>query len=364
MIEKSAIRQRARRIEPAQEEIVSGKDALNERISKLITFLIELKRGMNGGPAPGIGVPKYKLTQPMPDQVVSSGDRASQELDAIIQELKGIDTKQHQYAKNKFEQLNQRVQQFQNLQEQAQERQAVASIEHELKKLASSKLSRLWAHIAGPFTFSEKGVQERLALLRTLARMNSNLKDLEDKVLSGSSSSLDAVEEAKALYLDARINFFQEYRENLNRMLSTTEREAKKLELEADNLLDYAKATLSGDKNQPEGKGTIDLSGKKDKTPTNKGLQGKPEASTTRSTPLSGTDQGVVDALEGIVNTLSGMQNRIDTLQSTQHPDVVSDTEGEGTETADPPPETTSEAPEAGEEASTQPEEDSVPQGE
>jgi len=223
MVEKAAkARQRSQRKDPTQEAIVRSKDEINDRTSRLIRLLIELKRGWNGNPAPDVGVPqKYNLTDPMPDQVASTGDAALRELTSIIQGLHQIDDMQDNYSASRTERISERMKQMQQLQQQA-------AVQEELRKEASNRLTRAWAHIVAPFG-SERGKWERLKLLRALARVNSNLKDVEEEVLSGDPGILDSLYLAKQLYLDAKGSFFEAFRKNLTGMLQSTGAELAKL---------------------------------------------------------------------------------------------------------------------------------------
>jgi hypothetical protein len=223
MVEKAAkARQRSQRKDPTQEAIVHSKDEINERTSRLIRLLIELKRGWNGNPAPEVGVPqKYNLTDPMPDQLPSTGDAALKELTSIIQGLHQIDDMQDNYSSTRTQRISERMKQMQELQQQA-------AIEAGLRKEASNRLTRAWAYIVAPFG-SEQGKWERLKLLHSLARVNSNLKDVEEAILSGDPGILDSLYIAKQLYLDAKGSFFEAFRKNLTGMLYSTRAELSQL---------------------------------------------------------------------------------------------------------------------------------------
>lgn len=230
MIEIYAKRQRAKRKNQQQEAIVSGKDTINERTTKLISLMKAVKSGWNGGPSPELGVEKFNLTQPIPDVVVGSGDAALHELSEIVQMLKQIKTLQDTYANAHA----QRAEKLKQIQPQQQETTAptttvsAALVANEyLLKVASNPLTRIWSHITAynPF-ISEKNRGERLALLRSLARMNDGLKDLEDHILSTNESSIfDSVYLAKQLYIDAKSSFFATFRKNIDSIITETDKE-------------------------------------------------------------------------------------------------------------------------------------------
>jgi hypothetical protein len=239
MIEKAAkARQRSKRKDPAQEAIVQGKDAINERTSKLIELLKELKRGWNGGPAPEIGISeKYNLTQPMPDEVANAAGAAQRELDGIIQGVRQLDTMQDNYSVGRTQKITERAKRTQQVAQQAEPAPAAppapttAAIDFEFKKEASNPLTRAWSWIVAPF-HSEKGKWDRLRLLSSLARIDSNLKDIDENILSGDPAILNSLYIAKQMYLDAKGSFFDAFRKNLYEMLDVTRVELEKMQHE------------------------------------------------------------------------------------------------------------------------------------
>jgi len=245
MIEIYAKKQRAKRKDPQQEAIVAEKDVVNERTKKLIALMIAMKKGWNGGPSPDIGVEKFNLTQPIPDIVVGTGDAALHEMSDIVQTLRKIKSLQDTYAVTH----GQRSEALQKLKEQKSQiqpdiptpqpvpttdtsQQITSAVAEELmKKTASNPLTRIWTHLTAynPFA-SEKNRGYRLELLRSLARVDGGLEDIEDKILSqGESSVLDSVYIAKQLYSDAKSSFFGDFRRNISQMLSDAEDELKAL---------------------------------------------------------------------------------------------------------------------------------------
>jgi hypothetical protein len=253
-------RQRSRRKDPDQEAILQVKDEINERMSKLIELLKDVKSGMNGGPAPEVGVPeKVSLTQPLPDSVPSAGNAAVQELSAISQGISQVKQMQDAYAEKREQRLAERSKQMQELQQQVVE----AAVEEELRKTASNALTRAWAHVVAPFG-SEQGRWERLSLLRSLARLDDNLTDVENEVLSSDPSILNALHLAKQLYIDAKSTFFGVFRKQLNSMIDSTSDELSKLNKEVKNkgLFDFF--------NEPPIKdGPVQMPGEAPTTPKN-----------------------------------------------------------------------------------------------
>jgi len=231
---------RQERKNPQQKAIVNSKDLINRRTSKLITLLIALKKGWNGGPSPDLGVDKFNLTQPIPDVIPTTGDSAVQELSDIIQTLRQIKALQDNYSVSR----TQRADKLKQVQEQAPtpvvpsndnaQQVAAAAVVDEFLKTASNPLTRIWTYITAynPFV-SEKNRGQRLYLLKSLARIDKNLRDIEDNVLTmGESSLLDSIYIAKQLYSDAKSSFFGEFRKNIEEMLVSTNNQLETLKEE------------------------------------------------------------------------------------------------------------------------------------
>lgn len=90
---------RKRREDPAQEELVSKKDVLNQRIKQLIGLLIETKRGYNGRPAPGIGISeKGDIKNPLPPEVQQAAATIDSLSDNVVSELQDVIRYQEHYS--------------------------------------------------------------------------------------------------------------------------------------------------------------------------------------------------------------------------------------------------------------------------
>lgn len=221
MISKTAKSSRQKRKDPIQEEIVSRKDSLNERTTKLIDFLKELKRGWNGGPAPTIGIGhKSNLTAPLPEQVIGAGQAASSALTDILNGLGEVKNLQDHYATERERRLAERTQKVQQ-----------AMSEFVIQKTASNPLSIMWSHIVAPFS-TEQGKWERLRMLRSLDRMDDNLLDINEKILGNEKDILDAIYLTKQMYLDSKSGFFEIFQKNLNSMMFAAESKVAELENE------------------------------------------------------------------------------------------------------------------------------------
>jgi hypothetical protein len=249
MIDKTAkTKQRSQRKEPEQEVLVRLKDQSNDRMSKLITLYKAVIKGVNGGPSPGIGVgEKFNLTAPMPASIPEAAQQAAQEAASLADFVRQIDQEQDNYSAGKTEKMQQRLQQMhsrmqemQSLQEQVQQvqqEQVQSAVEYTLQKEASNRLSRLWSHLT-PFSWGEKGRGHRLSMLRSLARINHNLKDIEDAVLGGDPKILNAVYLAKQLWDDADTTFFKEFGNQLSSMTNIAEEEVSNIGIKLKNIQD------------------------------------------------------------------------------------------------------------------------------
>lgn len=251
MIRKIAkARQRAQRKEPEQEALVEYKDQMNERMTALIELLKDVKRGWNGGPSPEVGVPeKVNLTQPLPDSVVQSGQKALQELSGIIQGLQQVNQMQDTYAAQKAQKMQERLN---NMQDRVQKINHLHSdilrkvaFEQMINKYASNRLTRLWAHIVAPFG-TEKGRWQRLSMLRGLARVQKSLDQVDEVLLGGDANIRNAVYLAKELYVDAKTSFFDEFRRNLQEMTMVTKREVERTNSEIKSIEKELKSIDTG----------------------------------------------------------------------------------------------------------------------
>lgn len=212
MIEKIA---RTPRKDPTQEKIVSEKDVLNHRTSKVIDAIKALKKAWNGGPSPSIGLSeKINLTQPMPDQVISIGNAIASEFSSIINDLKSIDNLQDAYSVDRSHRLEEREKKLEKVQS--------VFLNNQLYKIASNPLTRTWSHIVAPF-YKETNKWQRLTLLRSLADIEKELRELDEKVLS--QDVIGSIVSAKQIYKTSKATFFEPFNKNLVEMLENAKSE-------------------------------------------------------------------------------------------------------------------------------------------
>jgi hypothetical protein len=225
---------RSKRKDPTQEKIVSEKDVLNQRSSKVIDAIIALKKAWNGGPSPAIGInEKINLTQPMPDQVISFGTNVANEFSDIINDLKNISNLQDTYSAERSNRISDRMKKMDETQKSQEMELASAAVNEELEKFASNKLTRIWSHIIAPFA-REEGKWDRLKLLRGLADLEKYLEELDDKVLN--DDVFNSVLSAKQVYRATRSGFFEPFNKTLNDLLNSSQKELKQLNEEYKSL--------------------------------------------------------------------------------------------------------------------------------
>jgi hypothetical protein len=122
------VRQRAQRRDPDQEAILRGKDELNTRTTDVIKRLIDVKRKWNGNTEP-----KFRLTDPMPDDIVGEGGDILRELGDIMTGLRQVDQMQDEYAESRGQRISERMKQMEQVQAEV--------LRAELTKEASNRLT-------------------------------------------------------------------------------------------------------------------------------------------------------------------------------------------------------------------------------
>ena len=160
-----------------QESLVSKKDEINQRTSKIIELLIETKKSWNGKPAPGIGVSEnHSLKEPLPPQTISTMDQVVQMVQEVDSKLKDIDKQQSGY------------------QSSLQEKEHTDSKSGlDLSALGSNIGTRFISHIKAPFQFGDTDKWVRLKLLRSSSKMEKHIEDIQSYILSSDSTSIPNV---------------------------------------------------------------------------------------------------------------------------------------------------------------------------
>jgi hypothetical protein len=256
------------RKDPDQKRIVDKKHAVNDRIRALLDLYKSTKTAirasrsvMNGKPSPELQVAeKSRITRPLPPQfdqaialIDSNTNKIVTETAQLLSAMRDVSYDQADYGKR--HEVIEREREMRKLQQSSQQtaqpavttpsptmpttvsaRQMVldsmivvnAEREEEIVKQASSVLSRLWAHIAAPFSLTEKGRWDRLELLRSCAKMERNMKEVQDLILSGKNDAvLQSIYKALMFWDDAKSSFFLSYRNALQTTLSQLKEENK-----------------------------------------------------------------------------------------------------------------------------------------
>jgi hypothetical protein len=204
---------RKRRTDPAQESIVAKKDLLNDRVKQLIALWIETKRGWNGRPAPGIGVPeKGDIKLPLPEPVAQAAKAIDGKTDEVLGLLGEVIREQAMYSQTRRK--SSREMPVQPTPEAPTEEAPPTTAERafELKKLATDgmvieagRLSRFMAHVKAPFQWEDKKRKQRLRMLRFSANLFYKTKDIENAALAGEDPN-KLVYEMKNLYYFIKTN--------------------------------------------------------------------------------------------------------------------------------------------------------------
>jgi chemotaxis protein histidine kinase CheA len=205
---------RSKRQNPEQEKIVSDKEVLNDRTSKLISLLIETKRGWNGKAAPGIGITnKSPITNPLPLQIDQAKNNIESLVSDVMSKLEEVKREQNEYAEDRKRKLEQRLQSQKSLSRDS-------LLDELLMKTASNPLSRFWAHLSAPFA-SEQGRWDRLSLLRALVKIEGQLTNIEDNILRPEPDAVyKSVFYSKDLFTDIKSNLLN----TVERYVSTAEK--------------------------------------------------------------------------------------------------------------------------------------------
>lgn len=187
---------RNRAKDPVQEHLREHKDLWNKKISKLLSAIIELKRGINGHPVPTIGInERSKITEPIPDVLVSTSNQLKGYIDDAFNDLASIIAEQQQYAEYRIQAKEKRIQEQTTRLEHGEpanqnEISQVAMANDILIKEASGPLSRLWTYVKTPFQFSDKDRFARKNMLQAAAGIERKLVEIESLLVSKNRDSI------------------------------------------------------------------------------------------------------------------------------------------------------------------------------
>jgi len=195
---------RSRAKDPQQEQLRERKDQWNKEVSKLITALIALKKGVNGQPIDDIGLPSSRITEPLPPQVGQIGNGLGTRFTQMFSDLDRIISEQDSYS-SQFTQ--QREQKNQDRLREMQERDNLTTAS--LTAHASNKFTRILTYLKSPFQFGDKDRAARISMLRAAAKMYDNVSDVGDAILKRNRTSIpEAFYDALNIYLTADKEFF------------------------------------------------------------------------------------------------------------------------------------------------------------
>jgi hypothetical protein len=188
---------RAKRKDISQEAILEKKDAINERTSRLISLLKDVKKGWNGGPSPNLGIEeKFRITDIFPPAISQKGNESLRELQEVLTGLREVEHMQNSYVLSREERA----------------RKLSSLLSDGFVKTSSNIMTRIWSHIVAPFG-SDKKWRERLRFLRSLAELEVSLQELEKITLS--DTPLKIIEYSNQIYNESKSLFFDRFREIL-----------------------------------------------------------------------------------------------------------------------------------------------------
>lgn len=160
---------RSKSKDPKQEQIREAKDHWNKEVSTLIENLIHFKKMMNGYPSK-FYQQRSKIINPLPIEPSKILSIISSDFSRIVENANSIGTYQKSYSDSK-----------------------------QIKQ-ASSKVSRFFSYLRGPFFGSSSEAQkrrDRIALLKYASDIYSSLKKLNSEILN---RDLQSVHKSKVIF--------------------------------------------------------------------------------------------------------------------------------------------------------------------
>lgn len=159
---------RKKAVDPKQEALRETKDSWNKNISKFITLLIALKKGINGREVPALNIPQNSITEPLPPSVPILLDQMAGAFNKLTEEGHNIVHQQADYAGT---------------------RKAAS-----LNKQGANIFTRLWAYISpihSPRQYlkdEERGI--RIDMLKSAAFLNRRLRNIESELVDRGANTI------------------------------------------------------------------------------------------------------------------------------------------------------------------------------
>lgn len=241
---------RKTRVDPAQEYLLQKKDKVNQEISTLISLWIDLKRAMNGYPAPGIGVSERNdIKFPLPGEIDQAQDRVRTLVDSILNQIDDVQKQQESYSRTRRVSRKEKAQHPVSVAPKTEEVDkgwegglktpenvpGLASSNFVLVKEASTSFSRMMSHIFQAFNFKDKDRWLRLRMLRSSADIEDSLIDIEDLLLSKEPNSIPkAVYTAKNAYYLIGNSLIDKLGQYIDSAIAVVDNTVKELENKAD----------------------------------------------------------------------------------------------------------------------------------
>lgn len=178
---------RKRSTDEQQEHLREAKDKLNSEIKAFIASVIGFKRGYNGKGDAKMGIPTSHITEPLPQEVVSTLESMVNQFSNIVDGSKSMIDEQTQYSATRRKPVSPVAQQSPLQQAASQYEYTLVSYgkaaPDALQTSASWVGSRAWARLSLLRQISGLNRKTRLFMLGSAVDLLGQLKQLETSIL-------------------------------------------------------------------------------------------------------------------------------------------------------------------------------------
>lgn len=152
--------------DPKQQTLRDLKKQWQKEMRTFIAQNIALKRGISGVGDARAGIPPSKIKDPLPNEVPIYIDEMVTRFNSLIEIAKRIVDVQEEYSRTR--------------RKSRKEMEGIASVDDVLQKVASNKLTRLWAiWTQMPWGRGHQETRAKLALMSSLAELKDQVNDIE-----------------------------------------------------------------------------------------------------------------------------------------------------------------------------------------
>jgi len=152
--------------DPKQQALRDLKKQWQKEMRTFIAQNIALKRGISGVGDARAGIPPSKIKDPLPDEVPIYIDEMVTRFNNLVDIAKQIVSTQEEYSATR--------------RKGRKEMEGIASVDDGLQKVASNKLTRLWARWTQmPWGNGHQETRAKLSLMSSLAELKDQINDIE-----------------------------------------------------------------------------------------------------------------------------------------------------------------------------------------